>query len=285
MDLLDKTKYLIVHADDAGLCHSENMATIQALKGGIVSSYSIMAPCSGFDEIAHFAKNNPQFDYGVHLTLTCEWESHRFGPVLPISEVPTLVDENGHFFKTRNELKSKASVNDIKKELEAQVKKSLAFGLTPSHLDSHMYSVAISAEVFSIYKELGIKYGLPVFMNKEVLSMVTDENYINQNDFLIEHLFMGNFADFKNGRLQEYYFDTLDNLKSGINILLLHPAFDDKEMKEITINHPNFGSKWRQIDFSFCTSEKANSKIIENNLKLINWKDIQKSNIYNNTST
>lgn len=276
MDLSDNTKYLIVHADDAGLCHSENMATIQALKNGIVNSYSIMTPCSGFDEIAKFAKDNPQFDYGIHLTLTCEWENHRFGPVLPISEVPTLADKNGHFFKTRNELKSNASINHIEKELEAQIKKSLEFGLTPSHLDSHMYSVGITGEVFSIYKELGIKYELPVFMNNEVLAMVSEVNYIEQNDFLIDHLLMGNFNDFKDGSLRDYYFKTLDNIKPGINILLLHTAFDDQEMKEITINHPNFGSEWRQIDFSFCTSEIAIAKIKENNLQLINWNDKKK---------
>jgi len=106
--------------------------------------------------------------------------------------------------------------------------------------------------------------------------MVTNDNYIEQNDFLIDHLFMGNFNDFKNGSLQDYYFNTLDNLESGINMLLLHPAFDDKEMKEITINHPNFGSELRQIDFSFCTFKKVNSKIIENHLKLINWRDVKK---------
>ena len=269
-------KYLMVHADDAGLCHSENMATINSLKNGIVSSYSIMVPCSGFKEISHFAKDNPQFDYGIHLTLTCEWENHRFGPVLPKNEVSSLVDDNGYFYRTRQELKNNASIMDIKKELEAQIDKALSLGLTPSHLDSHMHSVGISAEIFNIYRELGIKYGLPVFMNKKILELATDDtmHYFKKGDFLIDHFHIGEFEYFKSGGLENLYFETLDNLKPGINILLVHPAYDDKEMKGITLNHPNFGSIWREIDLSFCTSKEAKLKIKENNITLINWRNL-----------
>ena len=102
----ENSKLLIIHADDAGLSHSENRATIQSLEQGVVNSYSIMVPCPWFYEMANFAKNNPQYDCGVHLTLTCEWENYKFGPVLPITDVPSLVDENGFFFiKTEKSLK------------------------------------------------------------------------------------------------------------------------------------------------------------------------------------
>ena len=199
----EDTKLLIVHADDAGLSHSENMATIQALENGIVNSYSMMVPCPWFYEIAVFAKNNPQFDNGIHLTLTCEWENYKFGPVLPVSEVPSLVDLNGHFYKKREQLRENASLVDVKKELQAQIEKALKFGLKPSHIDSHMYSVAAKPEYFQIYKDLGAKYNLPVPIYREMMKSVglDTKTNIDKNDTVINKLHLGRFEDFEKGRL------------------------------------------------------------------------------------
>ncbi|MBO9572218.1 MAG: polysaccharide deacetylase family protein [Chitinophagaceae bacterium] len=275
----ENTKLLMIHADDAGLSHSENLATIQCLEKGIVSSYSIMVPCSGFREMAVFAKKNPRYDYGIHLTLTCEWESNRFGPVLPISEVQSLVDKNGHFYKKREELKKKAYVDEVRNELEAQIEKAYEFGLNPTHLDAHMYSVGTTPEFFEIYKDLGKKFGLPVLISKEMIDMASGGtgNYITDNDFVVDKLYLGEYEDFEKGQLRGYYESLFHHLADGLNVLLIHPAFDDDEMKKLTVNHPNFGAEWRQIDFDFLTSENSRSMLKENNIALISWSDIKKA--------
>lgn len=270
------TKLLIIHADDAGLSHSENQATIQALSTGSVNSYSIMVPCPWFHEIALFAKTHPQFDHGVHLTLTCEWENYKFGPVLPVHEVPSLVDENGHFPKKRDVLKKQASATEVAKELSAQIEKALTYGLRPTHIDSHMYSVGSDPAFFVVYRELGKKYKLPVQVNAQLLRMVglDPDTIIQEGDFVVDQVHLGSYDYFEKGQLGNQYMDILDNLAEGLNVILIHTAFDDREMQGITINHPNFGSAWRQIDFDTFTSEAVKSKIEENGIKLITWGEI-----------
>jgi len=274
----ENNKLLIIHADDAGLSHSENMATIQSLEEGIVNSYSIMVPCPWFFEIAQFAKQKPQFDYGIHLTLTCEWENYKFGPVVPSSKVPSLVDGNGYFYKKREQLLKNAILADVEKELDAQIKKALKFGLKPTHLDSHMYSVGASPQFFNIYRSLGKKYDLPIMVSKQLMEMVglnPDEN-IQDGDLLVDKAHYGIFDYFNSGSLSDYYSKVFENLVSGLNIILIHPAFDDLEMQGITINHPNFGSKWRQLDFDFFTSAYSKEQLKKNDIKLVTWKDIKK---------
>ncbi len=271
-------KYVMIHADDAGLSHSQNQATMACLKQGVVNSYSIMVPCPGFEEMATFAKQHPTYDYGIHLTLTCEWRDYKFGPVLPVDEVPSLVDENGYFHKTRKEVKTHAHAEEVYKELKAQINRAVLFGLHPTHLDSHMYSVGAAMEFFQVYKQLGKEYGLPVLINRKLLEMTglnVNANIIS-SDFEVEHAHFATFNDFEKAHLRTFYMDVLDKITPGLHIILIHPAFDDQEMKQITVDHPNFGSEWRQMDFDTFTAMETRHKLEENGIKLITWKEISK---------
>ena len=277
MGLPEDSVFLMIHADDAGLCHSENKATIHCLENGSVNSCSVMVNCPGFEEIASYLRKNPQYDHGIHLTLTCEWQNFRFGPVLSTQDVQSLVDEKGHFFKDRKTLLLRAHPEEVRKEIWAQIKRGLDFGLQPSHIDSHMYSMGISKELFEIYLEAGKEFGLPVLLNGRLLSEISGlepSTVLRPEDFQIPHIHFGHYNHFIKGELDVFYHDTIETLEPGLHMILIHPAFDDDEMKEVTRDHPNFGSEWRQVDTDFFSSEQCRDVLKEKNVHMITWRDI-----------
>ena len=81
------SKLLIIHADDVGLSHSEDAATVAGLEKKSVNSASIMVPCPWFPEIAGYAKQHPEVDWGIHLTLTSEWKNYKWGGVSSSNEI------------------------------------------------------------------------------------------------------------------------------------------------------------------------------------------------------
>lgn len=270
--------YLMIHADDAGMCHSENKGTIECLETGLVNSCSVMVNCIGFEEMASYLRENSHFDHGIHLTLTCEWHQKRFGPVLSPSEVPSLVDAKGHFFKDRKTLLENARPEEVRIEVWAQIKRGLDFGLQPSHIDSHMYSMGVSKAFFDIYRDAGREFGVPVLINSGLLSDISGldpKKVLGPEDFEIPFVHYGNFNDFEQNKLGKFYQNTLENLEPGLHMILIHPAHDDKEMQDITVDHPNFGSAWRQIDTDFFTNSKCAQIIEERNIQMISWGDLQ----------
>lgn len=269
------TKLLIIHADDIGVSHSENMASIHAIENGSVNSGSIMVPCPWFPEIAAYAAAHRDFDFGLHLTLTSEWQYFKWGPISPITEVPGLLTEYNHFYRSRNDLKTHASAEEIEKELRSQIELALKYGIDVTHLDSHMFTLYLRPEYLAVYKKLGREYKLPILLNAEYLTLFGQEadQHINE-DIVVDKVYMAYDPDFENG-MANFYTDVLKNMQPGLNIILLHAAYDNEEMRGVTSNHPGYGAAWRQQDFDFFTSETCKNLVKEQNIQLITWREIR----------
>jgi hypothetical protein len=84
-----------------GVAHAANSASFHALDNGAVFSASVMMPCPWVTEVTDYAITHPHADLGVHITLTCEWESYRWGSVAPADKVSSLLDPAGTFWRER----------------------------------------------------------------------------------------------------------------------------------------------------------------------------------------
>lgn len=270
------TKLLIIHADDLGLSASQNSASLEAMDRGMVNSGSIMVNCPNFGEIVDYSKMHPEADFGLHLTVTSEWSSYKWGPVLSPDQVASIVDRNGFFLESKKDLAGNAVADEVEKEFRAQISCALESGIDLTHIDSHMFSGWANEAITGKYILLGKDYKLPLLLTHELPIQGIDR----KNAVIVDRLFCARPEDNIKG-LRNYYKNVLGMIKPGLNCILIHAAFDNKEMQDITLDQKNFGSAWRQADFDFFTSDECRQLIINNNIRLITWREIRDKLIRN----
>jgi Uncharacterized protein conserved in bacteria len=270
------SKLVIVHADDLGMSHSINEASIKAFSSGLVNSGSIMMPCSWVPEIAAYARANPQADLGLHLTLTSEWQKYRWRPLLAGGSVPSLLDADGYLYLTERDAASHANVLEAEREIRAQIERAIKLGIRPTHLDSHMGTLYQSKELFEMFVRVARENKLPIRAAKDMSGQMPFLSQVLKS----EDIFIDNTISIEPSVTAEgwanFYTDELKKLTPGVTELVIHLAYDDAEMKAVTFEHPNWGAAWRQRDFDFFTSDAFRKVLEENHIKLITYRDLQK---------
>lgn len=128
-------KYLIINADDFGMCMSAIEAVESLFLNGRLRSATIMMPCEASTAAVGFALAHPEFSIGVHLTMTSEWDTYKWRP---LTDGKSLVDESGFMWKTAKQVEKNAKLKELRAEICAQVDRALSLGLKPSHLDNHI---------------------------------------------------------------------------------------------------------------------------------------------------
>jgi predicted glycoside hydrolase/deacetylase ChbG (UPF0249 family) len=269
-------KLLIVHADDLGMAHSVNAATIKALQTGLVNSGSIMVPCPWLSEIATYARANPQADLGLHLTLTSEWTHFRWGPVVPRDRVPSLLDKDGYFRLTESEAAKHADPKEVELEIRAQIERAKALGIVPTHLDSHMGTLYQNKALFDVFLRVAREYKLPVRIAKEWFSRADFlPSSLTDSDVFIDRVLDIN-PQVAPKDWAKFYSDAIRKLEPGVTEVVIHLAYDDGEMQGATFDHPDWGAAWRQRDFDYFTSDAFRKLLEETQIKLITWRELGK---------
>jgi predicted glycoside hydrolase/deacetylase ChbG (UPF0249 family) len=270
-------KLLIVHADDVGMTHAVNAATIKALESGGVNSASIMVACPWFPEIAEYAKAHPEADFGLHLTLTSERVYYRWGPVAPRDKVASLVDANGYFWHDWA-AERRIEPKEVELELRAQIERAYAMGIRPTHLDSHQYRLYENGkDLFEVLLRIAHEKKLPFFVVRDWFAEHPYlESSLSPTDIVIDHT-VTIAPGVPPEKWADFYRTAIRNLQPGVTEFVIHVAFADEEMTAATRERDTWGAAWRQRDFDFFTSPEFRQLLAQQKIQLVNWRELARA--------
>jgi len=269
-------KLLIVHADDIGLARSVNVATVRAFENGGITSGSVMVPSPWFPDFAAYYRDHPSLDVGIHITLTAEWDHFKWGGVLPSPEIPSLLDDWGYLPPTVEAVAARAVPAEVEREVRAQIERARAFGIQPTHLDTHMGTMLFVPALVQVYLDLGREYGLPLLIPRGWLSTLPADRLdaVAAEHVLLDGVYMIN-PGVPADRWRQAYAEMIATMGPGLNQLIVHLAIDDAEMQAVAVNHPDYGSAWRQRDLDFVSSEEFRTLLREHDVELVSWGQIR----------
>ena len=206
------TLHLITRGDDAGSNSTANHGINEACTKGILRNVSFMVPCIAIEEAATLFANNTNVCAGLHVTLTAEWDQVHWGPVLSTQDVPTLVDENGHFFKNSHIVKeNNPSLDEMLAEIQAQFDKGKNLGFDFKYADLHM----------------GVGNNIEGFPDR-FDTWCTEHNILNYRHY---HQRLPNVQ--ADGDPVDQLIAQLRAVGSGHYAVVGHPAYDTPEMHEL----------------------------------------------------
>jgi len=259
--------YLLVRGDDIGSSHAANVGCIESYQHGIMRSVELMPPCPWFPEAVKLLKENPGLDVGIHLALTSEWENIKWGP---LTDAPSISDEDGYFYpmvRKREGYPPNTSlqeaewdINEIEKELRAQIELGLKYVPWATHANIHMGVARLDEKIGNVVTRLLKEFELDLDMEPYGF-----KRFAGWGDASTLEERIDNFAD------------ALEHLKPGFYLFIEHPAVDNPEMRSIWHKGYEDVAVDREWVTRVFTSEKVKEVIKNKGINLISYGDLKKT--------
>ena len=218
-------RLLIINCDDLGSSHAANSGVYDALRNGLATSATLMVPCPWAREAAARYRGE---DVGVHLTLNAEYELYRWGP---ITQSPSLLGGDGGFPRTVEDVWEHADLDEVRRELRAQVERAILWGFDVTHLDSHMGTLQLRPEFFDIYLDLAVEFALPLRLSGGSTERIVgfpfrklaeEEGVLFPDHFVLVRDGVGSRRSIERA---------IGDLRPGVTEVYIHPALDTPELR------------------------------------------------------
>ena len=239
MGYSDRDRVVIFHLDDVGMCHGGNVAFADLSQQGLISCGSAMAACPWFPEAAALARERPDLDLGVHLTLNSEWAHYRWRPISTTDRASGMIDPDGFMWEMPATIREHAQLDVacVEQEFRAQMDAALQAGIDVTHIDSHV-GIAVIPELIDIYVRLALDCALPALLIRDheryrqepYLGVIDPGQYQQALERLegqgfpvVDHFRISPLANTE-GRFAAAYERLLRELPAGLTYLALHPS-------------------------------------------------------------
>lgn len=256
----DEAILMLIRCDDSGMSNSTNLALEKLISAKIPFSTSVMFACPWYQQAVEILKVNPQVSVGIHLTLNAEWKNYRWGPILG-KEVSSLTDADGYFFPSRKLFYANdPKLDEVEKELRAQVERAMQSCLQIDYIDYHMGTAVDKPEYRAIVEKLADEFKLGI--SRYFYEFYTDNMYPvpieSKKDSLI---------DIIKNRLE----------KDKVNLLVCHLGIDNDELRamlDLNPTGPKEMSRHRQAELDALLSTEFTEALKSNNIKLITYREL-----------
>jgi hypothetical protein len=277
-----KDRLVIVHVDDIGLTQSNVEGFADLMDFGLITSGSVMMPTAWAPLAAAYASTHPKADVGVHLTLTSEWESNRWGALSTVDPASGLVDPDGYLWQHGEDLAPRAKGGAVFKEMDLQIQRAIAAGITPTHADSHQF-IALQSYLMD-YLRVCLAYHLPpIFIRRDEAGFRAiggiDPGFIGPAVTMVKV-----FEFFKLPLLDNMYMMPLDqpelrlentkhvmsSLVPGVTLFICHATKESPELPPITHDYAG-----RFADYTTWMSADLRKHIQNQGIQLVGWKHLK----------
>jgi predicted glycoside hydrolase/deacetylase ChbG (UPF0249 family) len=216
---------LIVTCDELGVSHASNAGVYSAIREGMGKAAGLVVPGPWAREAAARYRGE---DVGVHLTLNAEHDLYRWGP---ITYCPSLLDGDGGFPRTVEDLWDHADTDEVRRECRAQIERAIYWGFDVSHLSCHLSALESRPEFFDVALELATEFQLPLRLpdRKEEARLGFPIRELSAEEGVVSPDYVIRAAS---GRTSRGALDQLlSGLRPGVTEIVLRPALDTAELR------------------------------------------------------
>lgn len=219
-------RLVILACEGLGSFNAANLGIESATTDGVATTARLQVPCPWARGAAAAHRGG---DVGVGLTVNAEFDTYRWGP---ITHAPSLLDGDGGFPRTAEDLGEHADTEEIHREARAQITRAILWGFDPTHLASHLDALCRRPELFDVYLALAVEFDLPISLPDPSVDLGFPARKLAAQEGVV---CPDRVVSAPRGRASRAAVDdALQQLQPGVTEIRIRPATDTPEVRAIT---------------------------------------------------